>query len=159
MGSQAQAEQRQVHGRLSGQAQQAYVSELQAASRCLKRTARSRQAVWGRRQHSNICYAQHGRLSRQTGFRATRPCAHHQMGKAGDVRGAVLIQLAQACNVKAAKLCQLGQALQAVQPVAASEAEALHRGARCKRHRLQLCAGIIMCQQGCNRQSESTFQP
>ena len=77
------------------------------------------------------------------------------MRKAGNVRGAALTQLAQACNVKAAKFCQLGQALQAVQPVAASEAEALHCGARCRRHRLQLCAGIKTCQQGSNRQSEA----
>ena len=75
----------------------------------------------------------------QAGSRTTRlQLAHHQMRKAGNVQCAVLTELAQACNVKAAKLCQLGQAFQAVQPVTASEAEALHRGARCRQQRRQL---------------------
>ena len=96
--------------------------------------------------------------AQQAGSGTTRlQRAHHQMRKAGDVRGAVLTKLTQACNVEAAKRCQLGQALQAVQPVAASEAEAPHRSARCRQQRGQLSAGIKTCRQGFI--DEKTTQP
>ena len=87
-----------------------------------------------------LCTAWQAQQARSRSTRLQR--AHHQMRKAGNVRGIVLTKPTQACNVKATELCQLGQAFQAVQPVAAPEAEALHRGARCRRQRRQLCAGM-----------------